>query len=122
MDYKTLIGKNVLDKDSLELGEISRIDWLPHLLTKKQVQHLIISFKVKWRKAISTPIDTSEITKVEGNNVWLTITKKSFLEKIEREKILQKERSQYKGSNIDGGAKWYKTRFVDTRQPNRRRK
>ena len=119
MEIKELVSKTALDKESLELGKIIRIDRLPHKLTKKAIPHLILQYKIRFRKNVSVPIEYSKVTKVKGNQVWLDITKDEYLEEVERQKKILFEREQFKNF-VNVQSKWFESNVADLRPRQRR--
>ena len=80
MKLSKLIGLIAADKNSERLGEIVRIERLPHKLTKKETPHVLIIFKKFMKKDAIVPILAEKLKKVEGEYAWFDITKKEIEE------------------------------------------
>ena len=82
MDYSRIVSKIAVDKDSIRLGKIIRID---ELLGKTI------------KKGVVVPIDVERITKVGGQYVWFDILKEEFDEQVKTAKTIQTQREIYTG-------------------------
>ena len=120
MELQSQISKMALDKESVMLGKIARIDRLPHLLTKKILPHIIIQVKIGFRKKVSVPIDSSKIIKINNENVWLNITKEEFERELDKQIQLFQERRMYKGF-VNPYGKWFVSGTTDLRPRSKRR-
>lgn len=97
LKYSHLVGKLAGDKDSQKLGKITGIEKLPRTSRvekdsrdDKLEEHLIIHVHRLFKKDIGVPIDTKKVIKVEGNYVWLDLTKDEFKKIIKNgEEILE---------------------------------
>ncbi len=82
MELEKLIGKIAATKNSKRIGRITRIERLPHLLTKKTVPYVFIFVQQFMKKDALVPLLADKILKVEGNYVWFDILKKDFDKKV----------------------------------------
>ena len=60
--------------------------------TKKRVPHVIISHQKLLRRPIGIPLEISKLIKIEGQYAWFDVSKKEFLEEVDRVKLVIKER------------------------------
>ena len=93
MKFSYLVGKLAADKNSQKLGKIIGIRKLPRKsrLVKDGpedvlVEHLIIQVHRLFKKDIGVPVDSEKILKVEGNFVWINLSKEDFKETIKEAK------------------------------------
>lgn len=92
MRYSYLVGKIAGDKFNQKLGKIIAIEMHPRETRQikdnpedKLEEHLIILVHRFFKKDVGFIIDTNRILKVEGNFVWLDITKEQFNKALKTE-------------------------------------
>ncbi len=102
MDYSRIVSKIAVDKDSIRLGKIIRIDNLIGKIIKKYETFVIIEIKKFFRKDVLIPIDIKKLIKVEGTYAWFNITKEEFDEEVKRLSVIKFVRETYTG---DTGAR-----------------
>jgi len=97
MDYSRTVSKIAVDKDSIRLGKIIRIDELLGKTIKKYKPYAMIIVKKRFKKGVVVPIDVERITKVGGQYVWFDILKEEFDEQVKTAKVIQTQREIYTG-------------------------
>jgi len=99
MDYSRTVSKIAVDKDSIKLGKIIRIEKLLGKTIKKYKPYAIILVKKRFKKkGVVVPIDVEKIVKVGGQYVWLDILKEEFDEQVKTAKTIQTQRETYTGN------------------------
>lgn len=98
MDYSRIVSKIAVDKDSIELGKIIRIDELLGKTIKKYKPYAMIIVKKRFKKkGLVVPIDVERIIKVGGQYVWFDILKEEFDEQVKTAKVIKTQREIYTG-------------------------
>ncbi len=98
MDYSRIVSKIAVDKDSITLGKIIRIDELLGKTIKKYKPYAMIIVKKRFKKkGLVVPIDVERIVKVGGQYVWFDILKEEFDEQVKTAKTIQTVRETYTG-------------------------
>lgn len=91
MELTKLVGKIAADKNSKKIGKITRIERLPHLLTKKIVPCVFIFVQQFLKKDALVPLLAEKILKVEGPYVWFDILKKDFDKEVKYHRLKNRE-------------------------------
>ncbi len=98
MDYSRIVSKIAVDKDSITLGKIIRIDELLGKTIKKYKPYAMILVKKRFsRKGVVVPIDVEKIVKVGGQYTRFDISKEEFDEQVKTAKTIQFVRETYTG-------------------------
>ena len=89
MKYSSLVGKIAADKDSKKIGKIIDLKKLARKNRSEKdsakdrlEEHLIIHVRQFFKRDVVVPVDSEKILKVEGNFVWLNLSKAEFKELI----------------------------------------
>lgn len=99
MPYSRIVSKIAVDKDSITLGKIIRIDELLGKTIKKYKPYAMILVKKRFKKkGVVVPIDVEKITKVGGQYTWFDISKEEFDERVKTAKSIQTQRETYSGN------------------------
>ena len=97
MDYSRIVSKIAVDKDSITLGKIIRIDELLGKTIKKYKPYAMILVKKRFKKGVVVPIDVEKIVKVGGQYTRFDISKEEFDEQVKTAKTIQTQREIYTG-------------------------
>ncbi|MCK5045443.1 MAG: hypothetical protein KAJ76_08005 [Candidatus Heimdallarchaeota archaeon] len=97
MDYSRIVSKIAVDKDSITLGKIIRIDELLGKTIKKYKPYAMILVKKRFKKGVVVPIDVEKIVKVGGQYTRFDISKEEFDEQVKTAKTIQTVRETYTG-------------------------
>ena len=92
MKYSYLVGRIAADKEGKKLTRIFKIERLPHKVTKKLEPHLLLLVDRMFKRKVIIPIEPSKVIKVEGQFVWLDITKEEFELEVKKAQAIKKHR------------------------------
>ena len=99
MDYSRTVSKIAVDKNSITLGKIIRVEKLLGKTIKKYKPYAMIIVKKRFKKkGVVVPIDVEKIVKVGGQYVWFNILKEEFDEQVKTAKVIQTQRETYTGN------------------------